>query len=147
MTLHTLDRPTESAKAPRPRAAFERRGKHLVVTARITLHPVYDQLLIDLLRNAPPNGMAKIMRSLMRAGLQADETSPSEPDGVQVEVMNERAGVILSGHAARSTCRSVVVYRTDIPALIGALATAYAQLVGSRQLDDPGMSLPLQVEE
>ena len=61
----------QPASEAKKRERFQRRGKHLVVSTRISFDPKQDAGIIALLREAEPNGMAHLIRTALRVCYQA----------------------------------------------------------------------------
>ncbi len=135
---------------------FQHKGRQLVVSVRIGFDPTIDRDLIDLLRDAPEGGMATVIRTLMRAGLQVTTPAALEASdrGPAVEVIDDSVNLRNRDVQADGELQTVVVYRHEIPDLIRRLAIAAAQLNGYRtpllphdvREETLKLSLPLPLE-
>ena len=135
---------------------FKQKGRHLIVSVRIGLDPTIDRDLIELLRDVPEGGMATLIRTLMRAGLQA--TTPESIEAIDSGPALQITGDCVSLHNRDvqndGVVQTVIVYRSELPGLIGRLAAAAAQLNGYRvpslarkvEGDQPPLTLPLGLD-
>jgi hypothetical protein len=105
---------------------FEQHGQSLVATFRVSFDPDEDKDLIKQLSQIYQRGgnRADLVRVALRAVLSgpADNPSNTEPGGLQVEILRDQSGVVISGpQAGGDGIARVVVYRTHLPALVAWL--------------------------
>jgi hypothetical protein len=140
-----------TAKPPisetKKRERFQRRGKHLVVSTRISFDPKQDAGIIALLRGAEPNGMAHLIRTALRVCYQAGQPAKngSKKINPRIDLLDGDVGVILSGQTVTPTTASnqIVIYRTDIQHVMTELAIAQAKLMNRAVVVPEGVTLPL----
>jgi hypothetical protein len=140
-----MTKPTQPAPT---RERFKRRGRRLVVSARITLDPQQDAGLIALLREAERHGMASLIRTALRTCYPADWPPQAGSANPQIELLDGHVGVILSDQSvtADRERQQVVIYCTDIQRVITELTIAQSRLMSRSVTIPAGVTLPLAAD-